>query len=463
MNQPQISDETVKAEMLDKAALLRKIREGHLRPDEAISALRNVVSTTSSPSNGAKQTILWEDGFFSDLVALVSDILHIPADQVDPDMPVADMGLDSLSATKFNNHVRAEWGLTLQATAFFECNTVRDFSQYILRLHKNALREHYQPVQAEVAQPQARSMGATDELETVKTKQESATGKAPRNSGDPARSNLQRLWEKAQQDLVSGKSMVRRQQIDRLLLERTGGPCIELGICGKGAPVLLLGGLLNPDEIWYRQLDTLKAHYRVIAFNKPGCGRSGVDIHNLSIDAIIEDLVYALDSINVSEPVSVVGFSFGGMLAQALAVKYPNRVRRLALINTTGAQRPRDEEIHILKKELESCPEVLSINGDIDFALAARYREVSHGFNMLDSLPHIKAPALVLSASNDHYMLAQHSDELAKLLARARHEVITNAGHFSLLTHWERVNTFLMSFLGEQTLPSITALEECEE
>lgn len=424
----------------DKAELLRKVRAGMLSPEAAIDLLKRR-SRAAAPAPGPAGAADWETRFLHDLTALVAGLLRLEPAAVDLDAPVAEMGLDSLSATEFNNKMRARFGISLQATVFFECRTIRDFYTHMLRVHAKPVRERYAATPAAAAATTVAPPAAPAP----------ALRPTPRPAGDPVRANLERVWRLAEAELDAGAPPAgpapRDMDLDRFLLRRSGGPDIEVCCTGGGDPVLLLGGLMNPEGIWHNQIRALAARYRVVVFNKPGCGRSGIDMHRLSMDGIVDGLRFVLDSLNLRAPLPVLGFSFGGMVALALAATHPGRVAKLALINSTACPRPRSDEVRILVDEMARCPEVALINGDVDFAVAARYREVSRGFDIRSVLPGLPHPALVLSAGGDGYISRDQGVELAGLLPRARHVELAEAGHFSLLTHAEAVNRHLAAFL----------------
>lgn len=429
---------SVLANDLDKSSVLKLIRSGDLAPQAALSLLRRTQERSQEPvpSEGP-----WEERFLEDLTGVVADLLRIDSKGIDLDMPVTEMGLDSLSATELNNQMRTRFGLSLQATAFFECSTIRDFHGYILRVFGEHLHAHYggntdspadTAVSPEKEEPEAKS----------------AAGRTVR--ADPILENLRLLWSESQEEaLAEVPGDAYTGPFSRLLIESADRPRIEVCCVGQGRPVLLLGGLMNPEGIWKNQVEALVDDFRLIAFNKPGCGRSEVDTRRLDMDSIVENICVALDTLNLTEPLDVVGFSFGGMLAQKLAVAQPHRVAGLALINTTGRVRPRADDAMILKEEISRCPEIVSINGEIDFALAAHYRETSSKFDMQPNLGRVTASSMVIAAHGDTYIPRGQAQELADALPDSKYvEIPGDAGHFSLLTHAAEINRHLLNFLS---------------
>ncbi len=278
---------------------------------------------------------------------------------------------------------------------------------------------------------------------------------ARRNApADPILQNLRQLWSEAREEtLAEEPGTDRARHFTRLLIESANRRKIEVCYAGKGRPILLLGGLMNPEGIWKYQVEALADDYRLIAFNKPGCGRSEVEIRCLNLDSIVESICFALDTLNITEPLDVVGFSFGGMLAQKLAIEHPHHVAGLALINTTGRVRSRPNDAMILKDEVVRCPEIISINGEIDFALAAHYRETTSKFDMQSDLHRLTASTLVIATRGDQYIPCEQAQELADALPDARYvEVSGDAGHFSLLTHATEINRHLSGFLSRDAV-----------
>ena len=103
---------------------------------------------------------------------------------------------------------------------------------------------------------------------------------------------------------------------------------------GDGPPVVLLHGnaVTQADFSACGLMDRLAQHHRVIAFDRPGFGRSTRPRDRLWTPAAQADLLRgALERLSVEQPV-VVGHSMGTMVAMAMALNYPQDVRSLVLI-----------------------------------------------------------------------------------------------------------------------------------
>jgi pimeloyl-ACP methyl ester carboxylesterase len=102
---------------------------------------------------------------------------------------------------------------------------------------------------------------------------------------------------------------------------------------GDGPPLLLLNGIGAHTGMW-RPLRAALPGPRVIAVDAPGTGRSATPPIPLSMEALARLAEGVLDELGV-EQADVLGYSFGGVVAQRLARRAPERVRRLVLAATT--------------------------------------------------------------------------------------------------------------------------------
>ena len=105
---------------------------------------------------------------------------------------------------------------------------------------------------------------------------------------------------------------------------------------GTGEPVLLLHGITTYSVLWRDVIPLLAPRFDVVAPDLLGCGRSAKPLdtpYSLANHALImAELVASLGA----GPVHVVGHDLGGGIAQLLAVRSPELVRSLTLVNTVG-------------------------------------------------------------------------------------------------------------------------------
>lgn len=99
---------------------------------------------------------------------------------------------------------------------------------------------------------------------------------------------------------------------------------------GQGEPVLFIMGLGYTSQLWHRVRPMLAQHFRTIAFDNRGAGKSDVPTGPYSIVTMATDAAAVLDAADVAR-VHVFGVSMGGMIAQEFALQYPSRTRSLIL------------------------------------------------------------------------------------------------------------------------------------
>src|ERR1700729_4404720 len=109
-------------------------------------------------------------------------------------------------------------------------------------------------------------------------------------------------------------------------------------VVGSGPPLVLIMGYAGTMEVWDpRLVHALARHNRVVMFDNAGIGRTqplpGEQTATLTIDAMADQTSALIDALGLGRP-DVLGWSMGGMIAQALAVLHPAQVRRLVLCAT---------------------------------------------------------------------------------------------------------------------------------
>jgi len=105
-------------------------------------------------------------------------------------------------------------------------------------------------------------------------------------------------------------------------------------VIGSGLPLVLVMGYGWTMEGWDpRMVHALALHHRVVMFDNSGVGRTQELPQPFSVDAMADQTSALIDTLGLGRP-DVLGWSMGGMIAQALAVLHPAQVRRLVLCAT---------------------------------------------------------------------------------------------------------------------------------
>lgn len=113
---------------------------------------------------------------------------------------------------------------------------------------------------------------------------------------------------------------------------RAGGINLRVARRGRGRPLLLLTGIGANLDMW-RPFERLLRGRALLAVDAPGAGLSDRPRYPMRMRGLADVIVALLDELHLGE-VDVLGYSFGGLLAQELAHRAPERVRRLILCAT---------------------------------------------------------------------------------------------------------------------------------
>ncbi len=253
--------------------------------------------------------------------------------------------------------------------------------------------------------------------------------------------------------------------------------------CGEGPAIVFSAGYVCARENFRPQVEPLvAAGFRVVLWDYRGHGESDApeDPEAYSLEHVLGDLGCVLDWAAPGEPAVLAGFSFGGLASLHFALRNPERVRALALIDTgPGFKKAEAQERWMAL--VERTASILETGGFERFlggkgaataigrdpespaaraAAAAIARGSAQGVAhfgrrvagpapaCIDELPRIDAPALVLVGEEDQAYL-RAADVLAARLPKARKLEIPGAGHVVTLEAPDAVNRALLHFLAE--------------
>ncbi len=224
------------------------------------------------------------------------------------------------------------------------------------------------------------------------------------------------------------------------------GVNIHYDIFGSGPPLLLTHGYSSTSAMWQGQIAALSKHHTLILWDMRGHGQSDYpdDPAAYSEALTVGDMAALLDKAD-AETAIVGGLSLGGYMSLAFYRAYPARVRALLIIDTgpgfkkddaRGAWNKRSletadrferEGLAVLQSASRERSSVVHRNAS-GLARAARGMLTQRDAAVIETLPHIKVPALVVVGADDTPFLAA-SDYMAAKIPGAQKVVIPAAGH----------------------------------
>jgi pimeloyl-ACP methyl ester carboxylesterase len=230
---------------------------------------------------------------------------------------------------------------------------------------------------------------------------------------------------------------------------RVDGVLIYCETFGAGPPVLVLHGGLGSIEGMSNQIRALAASHFVIAVDSRGHGRSTDGSAPLSYSRMSDDMVQVLDSLRIDR-VDVVGWSDGGIIGLDLAMRHPERIRRLVAISANYDVNGLVGGIPSLGK-VPRAPLRYWVLATDRGRWPALYRKVVTMWQTqpnytLSDLGHIKAPTLVMAGEYD-LIEREQTDQLAQAIPGSRESIIAGASHSVPVEKPRIVNAEILSFL----------------
>jgi len=259
------------------------------------------------------------------------------------------------------------------------------------------------------------------------------------------------------------------------------GTRIHYQVTGRpsGPPILFIQGLGADKNGWNLQRLATAPSYRSIALDNRGAGRSDKPHGRYTLEQMADDAIAVLDDVGV-DTAHVVGASMGGAISQIVAVKYPERTRSITLACTAGRNHPWREELLASWRDNALERGIGAMGHD-----AARWvigprsfrrllpamgwlgplalRRPAHAFaaqcdailgaselhqDLIDRLPEITVPTLVLVGNQDILTPRGDSEDLAATIPTAELVVISGAAHGFMVEHASTFNRVLLDFLG---------------
>ncbi|MEI6575212.1 MAG: alpha/beta hydrolase [Bacteroidota bacterium] len=218
-------------------------------------------------------------------------------------------------------------------------------------------------------------------------------------------------------------------------------------VYGQGEPLLMIHGNGGSMNNFQNQIPYFAQHYRVILADSRAQGRSVDDSDTLSYEMMADDINALLDSLHL-DSCRVIGWSDGGINGLLLAIRHPEKVKKLTITGANlwpdssavgGAEFKNGMDYYNSLKQMTRTPKVRN-----DLKLAQIIAFEPH--ITLQQLNHIKCPSLVIGGDHD-LILPEHTMLIAKSIPGAFLWILPNSGHGTLIQYKDLFNQVVADFL----------------
>ncbi|MEW9515233.1 alpha/beta fold hydrolase [Streptomyces tubercidicus] len=241
---------------------------------------------------------------------------------------------------------------------------------------------------------------------------------------------------------------------------------------GSGRPLVLLAGQANNHHWWDGVREDFHTTHSTITMDYRGTGASGKPGGHYSTQLFADDLIAVLDDLDV-EQADVYGTSMGGRVAQWIAARYPDRVRRLILGCTSPGGPHAQERDSSVRRALSQADPAASLHALLDLMYSPAWLAdhpgpyttlgdpgmppharrghlvASNEHDAWDVLPRIDAPTLVLHGDQDRLTPAANASLITARIPQARMHLFTGAHHAYFQECRDRAGELVSAFLAD--------------
>jgi len=218
-------------------------------------------------------------------------------------------------------------------------------------------------------------------------------------------------------------------------------------VYGQGEPLLIIHGNGGSISNFENQIPYFSKKYQVILADSRAHGKSIDNNDSLSYEMMTDDLKGLLDHLH-KDSCFVIGWSDGGIEGLLLAIKYPKKVKKLAV---TGANLIPDANLAVdtwidqdLKHNidsLEKMSQTKSVKNNLKlWRLMVREPHITH-----EALQKITCPTLVIGGDQD-VIVPRHTLEIAENIKQSNLWILPNSGHSTPIYYKDIFNNTVNSF-----------------
>jgi proline-specific peptidase len=246
-------------------------------------------------------------------------------------------------------------------------------------------------------------------------------------------------------------------------------------------PIVFIGGWASYLWVWFRQIPAFKYRFRCIVFDNRGAGRSSKPDNQYTMEMFADDVVGLMEALHI-ESAHILGISMGGMIAQQIAISYPEKVRSLIIVSsnfggpnavpmpdktmalliavpteTISKEQAREMRFRatfssqFIKENRSVLEQIEKWMDEYPTPLYAQVHQSSAvaAFEAENELKQISIPTLILQGDSDIAMLPKNAELLANRISTSRLVLIEGGSHFSIIEKYSKFNNEVMSFIDE--------------
>lgn len=256
------------------------------------------------------------------------------------------------------------------------------------------------------------------------------------------------------------------------------GTCVRLS--GVGPALILLHGVGLNQSIWTEQVKAFAPTHQIITYDLLGHGRSATVSENAVLGEWAHQLEKLVEELKL-ERFSLVGFSFGGLIAQDFAAKHADRIEKLVLMSTVYDRSEAQKasvlsRLEAVKREgpqatiptalsrwfspqfAESHPDVMDrymmmLRGNDATSFVSAYTcFATADRDLVGVLAKFNRPALIMTGELDTGSTPDMARKLAGMIPGAGYSIIAGGRHMMPVEMPGEVNSLLRRFLeGERS------------
>lgn len=249
---------------------------------------------------------------------------------------------------------------------------------------------------------------------------------------------------------------------------------------GAGQPLVLISGLGYPLWQWHKMVPFLTEHFQVVTFDNRGVGQSDKPAGPYTAQMLAADTAGLLDALGIENAI-IAGHSMGGFIAQAMALDFPQKVKKLILCSTNFGG---PHHVPVMPEAMKVLTDVTSdaltrlknglvvstapgwaeknpemIEAWIQWRIAnpiepAPYQaQLAIGLGLMteaaafeNKLPRLNVPTLILFGTHDKVVPPENASLLAEKIADSKVLILPDAGHFFPIEIAEAASRAIVEF-----------------